>query len=73
MPKVSNKKYRSTIETEIRKWHGKSRQMKTLSHVAYGKIKCALIGMEKTTQTKEMLEFRREIGNIYYKLLFIFF
>ena len=64
MPKSNNKKYKTMIETELRKWFSKSRQMKTMSHIAYGKIKGALHSMETTTDTDEMLRFRREMGTV---------
>ena len=65
MPKVCAKKYRKAIESELAKWMAKSKQMKTLSHISYGKIKSGLMSMEKTAGTDEMLEFRREIGKFF--------
>ena len=64
MPKVCAKKYRKSIEAELAKWHAKSKMMKTLSHISYGKIKSGLMNMEKTAGTNEMLEFRSEIGKL---------
>ena len=64
MPKHNAKKFKSQVETELRKWTAQSRKMKTLSHISYGKIKVALMGMETCTPNDEMMSFRREIGSL---------
>ena len=72
MPKANTKKYKLQIQQELRKWFGKSRQMKTLSHISYGKIKASLMSMEKCCDLDEMAQFRREIGKAFSFLSFYY-
>ena len=53
MPKFNPKMIKSGVEAEMAKWRGRSRVSKTSNHIAYGKIKSALVLMEKKGSKQE--------------------
>lgn len=64
MPKFNAKTIKSSIETELTKWRGRSRVCKTSNHISYGKIKSALLALEKRGNKQELNQTSTYIGGL---------
>ena len=53
---------KSGIESEFTKWRGRSRVSKTSNHISYGKIKSALVQLEKKGTKQEINQLTTYIG-----------
>lgn len=62
MPKFNSKMIKSGVESEIAKWRGRSRVSKTSNFIAYGKIKSALVQMEKKGNKQELNQLASFLG-----------
>ena len=64
MPRANVNTYKKQIATELQKWKARSRQMKTSSHISYGKIKTSLHALEVIATKEELNSISSDIGKI---------
>lgn len=70
MPKFNAKSIRAGVESEMTKWRGRSRVSKTSNFIAYGKIKAALVQMEKKGNKQDLNQLASFLGEQFSQLFF---